>query len=142
MIYTQELLIIFTTVVVVSALAAGTLSGFIESNVSKARSVADEVQEQIASDFDIVEVHVEGAEMNIYLKGLAGVVDLEPTVFVDGVVATVTSYGFVRDRGDENRLNAGDLAYITVYGSFADGRTHKIRVILPQAEAEIEKVIE
>jgi len=142
LIYTQELLIIFTTVVIIAALAAGAISGFIESNISKARSVTEDVREQVASDFDILEVHAAGGELNIYLKGLAGAIDLEPTVFVDGIVANVTSYGFIRDKGDANKLNAGDLAYITVSGDFADGKTHRIRVVLPQAEAEVEKVIE
>ncbi len=141
MIYTQELLILFTTVVIVAALAAGALSGFVQSNVSKAKSVGEEIQEQVASDVDIVGIHATGTEMNIYVKGLAGAVDLEPTVFVDGTVANVTTYGFIRDGGDVNKVNAGDLAYITVSGSFADGKTHKIRVVFPQAEAEIEKVI-
>lgn len=139
--YAHEVLVIFISAVVAASLAAGALSGFVRSSISKAGSIADDVRGLVASDFEIVGVHAAGSEMNIYLKGIAGAADFLPAVFVDGVVASVKSSGFIRDVGEKNKLNAGDLAYITVSGSFADGKAHEIRVILPQAEAKIREVL-
>ncbi len=141
MIYTQETLIIFIAVVLAAALAVSVLSSAVQGNLASARSVSEQVGEQVAADVDIVSVNAGPSEMNVYVKGIAGSVDPEPTVFVDGTVADVNAVVFIRDEGDVNVINAGDLLAIVVSGSYADGKEHEIRVIFPQAEAIIRTVV-
>ncbi len=141
MIYTQETLIIFIAVVLAAAVAVYALSSTIQENVASARSVSEQVGQQVSADVDIVGVNAGATEMNVYVKGIAGSVDPEPTVFVDGAVADVNDVVFIRDAGDVNVINAGDLLAIVVSGSYADGKEHTVRVIFPQAEAILRTVI-
>ena len=110
----QEMLVLFIGVLLASMLVITTLYSVVQKGTNTASNVYTDVRSTTTKDFQVIEISRGSTETNIYVQGVAGVLNPENVMVIINGASYTPSVSLIRDTQDANLINPGDVALIRV----------------------------
>ena len=124
--------IFFVAAVIVAGIVSGVFIGLIMDVSSSLSERGERVQEQIDTDFKIINIPSSGGNYLFYLKNIGGnklvTTNSSFQVFIDGDLIAVANYNF-----SVNSIQPGDVATLYIVTSEISTGDQTLRVVGPMA---------